>query len=212
MTTTRADWVLVGGPVQPWVDLGLVPIEADGVTRFAFFGTGIEVDASMPSGLSGLALSRDGVGGEARRPDIDGIAVDWRPAAGPTFVEHPLGVRQIDHVVITTDDLARTSGAVADVTGSVLKRVRETDEVRQGFHRLGGLIVEVVEHRRAEPGPAEMWGVVLAVDDLDAVCARLGPDVVGAPRPAVQPGRRITTVRREAGLGCAVALMSPHVG
>jgi hypothetical protein len=33
----------------------------------------------------------------------------------------------------------------------------------------------------------------------------------GEARPAVQPGRRIATVRRSAGLAAPVALMSPPV-
>ena len=37
----------------------------------------------------------------------------------------------------------------------------------------------------------------------------LGP-LVGPPKDAVQPGRRIATVSPEAGLGTALALMSPR--
>jgi hypothetical protein len=33
---------------------------------------------------------------------------------------------------------------------------------------------------------------------------------VGEPRPAVQPGRRITTVSREAGLSTRVAFIDPE--
>jgi hypothetical protein len=53
--------------------------------------------------------------------------------------------------------------------------------------------------------------VVFVVDDLDATVAWLGPDVVSTPRDAVQSGRRIASIRREAGLGLPVALMTPHV-
>ena len=45
---------------------------------------------------------------------------------------------------------------------------------------------------------------VVAVADVDALA---GP-LLGSARPAVQPGRRIATVRREAGLSTALALMS----
>jgi hypothetical protein len=45
-------------------------------------------------------------------------------------------------------------------------------------------------------------------DDLDRFCAVAGDGLVGAPRPAVQPGRRIATVRSAAGLPCPVAVMS----
>jgi hypothetical protein len=81
---------------------------------------------------------------------------------------------------------------------------------RQGFRRLGPAILELVEVRDAPPGPARFWGLVAIVGDLDALCAQLGPELVSAPRAAVQPGRRIATLRRAAGLAEALAFMSPE--
>ena len=82
----------------------------------------------------------------------------------------------------------------------------------QGFHRLGSVILEVVERRLVDPdqrtGRATYWGLVVVVEDLEAAVAHLGPDVIGAAKPAVQPGRRIATVRSGAGLGVPLALMS----
>ena len=37
---------------------------------------------------------------------------------------------------------------------------------------------------------------------------RIGDDRIGAPRDAVQPGRRIATIGEGAGLGVPVALMT----
>jgi len=66
--------------------------------------------------------------------------------------------------------------------------------------------------RQADPdhlaAHATYWGFVVTVADLDAAIAHLGPDVIGAAKPAVQPGRRIATVRSGAGLGVPLALMS----
>jgi hypothetical protein len=70
------------------------------------------------------------------------------------------------------------------------------------------LIVEVVERREVGDDPASFWGVVINVSDLDAAVVLAGADLVGSPKGAVQPGRRIATVRREAGLGLPVAMMS----
>jgi hypothetical protein len=50
--------------------------------------------------------------------------------------------------------------------------------------------------------------LALIAADLDRTVARLGKHV-SEIREAVQPGRRIATVRRSAGLAVAVALMSP---
>jgi hypothetical protein len=58
------------------------------------------------------------------------------------------------------------------------------------------------------PSDATYWGLVLIVDDIEAACSHLGPDVIGAPKPAVQPSRLIATVRSGAGLGVPLALMS----
>jgi hypothetical protein len=49
---------------------------------------------------------------------------------------------------------------------------------------------------------------VVIVPDLEALAERLGDDL-GASRDAVQPGRRIATVRESAELGVPVAFMSP---
>jgi hypothetical protein len=69
------------------------------------------------------------------------------------------------------------------------------------------VILEVVEHSRVEPGPARFWGITFAVADLDA-CAELLGERLGSIRDAVQPGRRIATVRESAGLGLPVALIT----
>ena len=141
--------------------------------------------------------------------DIDGLPTEVVAPPPPVLAEHPLGAIGLDHVVVVTDDLERTSAALADATGAPLKRVREVGEIRQGFHRLGPLIVEVVERAGLPPGPAAFWGLVLNVEDLDVAAERLGPELISPPKPAVQPGRSIATVRAEAGLGLPVALMTP---
>ena len=69
-----------------------------------------------------------------------------------------------------------------------------------------GCILELVENPRM-PHP-EVWGLVVIVDDLDALHETY-PDLVAPPKPAVQPGRSIATARREADLGTAVAFMTP---
>jgi len=152
-------------------------------------------------GLSGAPEAIDGIDA------IDGLAVHRvEPAADRAATAHPLGAVRVDHAVVFTDSLERTCGALAEATGCELKRVREAGAVRQGFHRLGEVIAEVVESDRATH--ASYWGFVLEVADLDAACSLLGPDLVGEPRGAVQPGQRIATIRSAAGLGVPVALIS----
>ena len=142
---------------------------------------------------------------------IDGLPTEIVAARGPVFADHEIGAVGLDHVVVTTSQLERTSDAIAAATGCELKRIRDLGEMRQGFHRIGrgGLIVELVERPDVPDGPASFWGLVVNVDDLDAACARLGADRVSPPKDAVQPGRRIATVRPDVGLGLPVALMTP---
>jgi hypothetical protein len=104
------------------------------------------------------------------------------------------------------------------VAGLDLRRIREqptpAGAPRQAFFRLGQEILEVVQEPDAAIArdggadrPARLWGLALTVEDLDRTVERLAGDV-GAARPAVQPGRRIATVGRSAGLSVPVALMS----
>ena len=130
---------------------------------------------------------------------------------------HPNGVARIDHVVLMSPDLDRT---VADLRsdGFDLRRVREGDtpggSTRQAFFRVGEPILEVVQApegtsvARDPDGPARLWGLAFRVEDLEQTASTLG-DLVGTPRDAVQPGRRIATLRPEAGLGPAIAFMTP---
>jgi catechol 2,3-dioxygenase-like lactoylglutathione lyase family enzyme len=136
-----------------------------------------------------------------------------RTATGP----HPNGVVRIDHVVLMSPDLDRT---VADLRGEgfELRRVREGEtpggSTRQAFFRVGEPILEVVQApegtsvARNPDGPARLWGLAFLVEDLEQTTSALG-DLVGTPRDAVQPGRRIATLRPEAGLGPAIAFMTP---
>jgi hypothetical protein len=208
--TARIDWLTVGGAAEPWRGLGLVAAgqDEDGCQLVPLFGAGIEIDTTAKPGLRRLVCS----GVDPQTTHIDGVPIEVRDDGPPLFANHPLGASHVDHVVIVTGSLSRTCGAIADVTGAPLKRVREAGEIRQGFHRVGGsggLIVEVVERAGLADDSASLWGFAIVVDDLDRRCRSLGPDVVSAPRDAVQPGRTIATVREQAGLGVPLALMSP---
>jgi len=130
--------------------------------------------------------------------------------AAPESAEHPVGAIRIDHVVVLTPALERTIAAF-ERAGIRCRRVREdggpAGDMRQAFFRLGEVIVEAVEVPGEPDDPARFWGVTFAVADLDRAAADLG-DLCAPIRDAVQPGRRIAPLRREAGLGLPVALIS----
>jgi hypothetical protein len=142
---------------------------------------------------------------------IDGLAT--RPAGDrpPEGVPNPNGVVEIDHLVVLTPSLQRTIDAF-EAVGVELRRIREGETglgpYRQAFFRVGRPVLEVVEVADMEAeAPARFWGITFTVADIDAAAEMLG-DRVGRVKDAVQPGRRITTVRKEAGLGLPVALIS----
>ncbi|MEO5974803.1 MAG: hypothetical protein ABIQ38_06355 [Ilumatobacteraceae bacterium] len=148
---------------------------------------------------------------------IDGLATSYAdeiptlnsPKSGPSNTSFYLPIVGVDHVVVNTPDLQRTSDAIASATGATLKRVREAGNgIQQGFHRLGGVIVEIVSTPQAIAGPAKFWGLVFVVENLDDVFENLGPDVLTPPKSAVQPGRSIATFRSGAQLGVPCALMT----
>ncbi|MCW3041257.1 MAG: hypothetical protein JWM31_3162, partial [Solirubrobacterales bacterium] len=150
-------------------------------------------------------------GPAAARPDaVDGLPTRWTdepPAAADRHANTAVGV---DHVVLRTDDTGRTFAAL-EATGMTLRRERTAGEgaraLRQGFFRHGEAIVEVVGPLvAAGKRPAALWGLTIRVADLDAAVALLG-SAAGVVRDAVQPGRRIVTVRAEATAGLPLAFM-----
>ena len=125
---------------------------------------------------------------------------------------HPNGVIAIDHVVLLSPDLHRTVAALAAV-GVAPRRERDGElggrQVRQIFFRFGEVIIEAVgTPGTASPGPSALWGITYVVADIDATTSFFG-DRTSPVKDAVQPGRRITTLRhRELGMSVRSAMIS----
>ena len=180
----------LGDAPAAWARLGFAPDEAGevvlGEARLRLTGRG--------GGI--LRVAADGL--TAAAPDGLPLHPSTRAQAGGLKSGlHPNGAIAVDHVVALTGSLDRTVAALA---GAGLDLRRRTDSM--AFLRLGPTILEVVERGG---DPPRLWGLVVVVPALEG----LGP-LVGAPKDAVQPGRRIATVSREAGLGTALALMTPR--
>jgi catechol 2,3-dioxygenase-like lactoylglutathione lyase family enzyme len=124
---------------------------------------------------------------------------------------------RLRHVVLLSPDLDRTVEELRS-DGFELRRIREGEtpggSTRQAFFRLGEPILELVQApegtsvARKLDGPARLWGIAFLVEDIDATRSALG-ELLGTRRDAVQPGRKIATLRPEAGLGPAIAFMTP---
>jgi hypothetical protein len=206
MNSARIGELVIGGSRANWAQVG-INFSQDGV--FAIGDIALRIDESLPAGLHSWAFTNI----DSTISSIDGIPttevlIDSQQSENETheFVLKPLGM---DHVVVNTPDLERTSGALHNATGAELKRIRDAGNgMRQGFHRLGEVIVEIVSAPSMPAGDASLWGFVINVADVNAVAAYLGPDVLSPPKPAVQKNRLIATFRGAVGLGVPVALMS----
>jgi hypothetical protein len=162
-------------------------------------------------GAGGRGIVSWGIAGLDGVEEIDGLPVERADGPAPDPGEepqHPNGAVGIDHVVLLTPAFDRTAAAL-ERAGLGLRRV--TDEIRpglrQGFRRLGPAILELVQ-APPEVDRVHLWGLTLIVRDIHALAGRLASDL-GEVRAAVQPGRRIATLRRSAGLSTPLAFMDP---
>jgi hypothetical protein len=175
------------------------------------------VGFGVDDGICAISRVRVRLTGKGERRGI----LDWtlgESASELVAPPHPNGVVRVDHVVMLSPDLDRTVGELESQAFD-LRRRREGDtpggSTRQAFFRAGEPILEVVQApegtsvARDPGGPARLWGLAFLVEDMEATAAALG-DLLGSPRDAVQPGRRIATLRPEAGLGPAIAFMTPQ--
>ena len=137
---------------------------------------------------------------------IDGVTT-FRGTPGRPDV-HPNTTTAIDHVVLASPDLDRTTEALG-AFGIELRRIRDAGRMEQRFFRLGEVVLELIGQPGARgEGPATVWGLALTAADLAAAAELLG-DRLGPVTDAVQRGRRIATLRHEAlGLGVPIAFLT----
>lgn len=191
------DAVVLGDAPHVWQRLGFTVTNG---TEIALGGARLCLGADG-EGIVGWSLRN------LEHPDLDGLPAHRSTSALPKAVEHPNTASALDHIVALTPDVDRTTAKLRDA-GLDYRRTREAGNgAKQAFFVLGPALLEL-------GGPADgdvrFWGLTIVIDDLDAAAQRLG-DRLGRIKDAVQPGRRIATVRPEAGLGVPVAFISPRV-
>ncbi len=182
-----------------------------GTTAAALRRLGLDVDGDR-AGVGGVTIE---AGGTGAGDGILGIAVEGAdPAGSLPLVEvapvpdgaHPLGATAVDHVVVLAGDV----DAAVTGLGATARRIEERGGRRYAYVVAGTALLEFVGPAVPEDRPPHLWGLALTVADLDAAVAWLG-EGCGAPKDAVQPGRRIATVRHEVlGLGVPTVLLSPR--
>ncbi len=207
------DELLIADPPERWSALGFTVAEGACVLGVVQLVLGGRRPGEGRPGEGIIGWSLRGAAGT----ELDGLptTASERPLR-ERAPEQPNGVIAIDHVVAISPAFERSVQAL-QAAGLDLRRVREeptpAGAPRQAFFRLGEEILELV----AEPAevsaraggadrPARFWGLALRTDELERTVEAFG-EHAGPIRPAVQPGRRIATVRRSAGLTVPLALM-----
>ena len=205
--------LIVGDPPSAWLAAGFEVRHHHGRARTTIG----EVDIELVGPDDGRGIIAWRFADESMPTDIDGIRTlraTERPTDGGPSHDHENLVTGLDHVVMFTPDLDRTVAAMQHA-GFDARRTRDVPgsdpPTRQVFFWAGPTIVELVGP--VEPsgdGPATLWGLAVTADDLDAVHSVL-EDRLGRPKPAVQSGRSIATLRtRDLGISTAIAFMTPH--
>lgn len=209
--TVILDEIQVADPVQAWTQAGFA-VGSDAVCRVG--GVGIRlVGRDRGTGIVGWSLR--GLPPGRSIDDLDGVPTTRSDAAPDTPGTHPNGVTTIDHVVLLSPDLGRTVESLA-AAGVEPRRERDGElggrPIRQIFFRLGEVIIEVVgSPDSAGEGPSTLWGITYVVADIDATAAFFG-DRAAPVKDAVQPGRRISTLRRDQlGISVRTAVISVPV-
>jgi hypothetical protein len=189
---------------------------ADAPERWSALGFDVH-DGAVDIGMVRIWLGGEGTGitsWSLRRVNasgsIDGLRTTApRMVVPPPFQTHPNGATGIDHVVVLTPNFDRTSAALAKA-GVDLRRDQYTEaRGRLGFRRIGPAVLELAHQPEMEDDDPKLWGLTFVVISLDLLAERLG-DLLGPISLAIQPGRRIATLNREAGLSVPVAFMSPE--
>jgi hypothetical protein len=202
------DELEIADPPDAWEAAGFA-VDDDGTCRAGTVRLRLTGRRDDGKGVRSWALRDAGEG------PIDGLVTtaSQRGPADPAV--HVNGTRLIDHVVVASPDIDRTVRALCD-RGFEPRRERRTATygapMRQVFFRMGEVILELIGPGEARPDAADhrarFFGLAFTVDDLDATKELLG-DRLGDVKDAVQPGRRISTLRhKELGISTAIAFMS----
>ena len=210
--TVTVDEFDVADLADAWTRAGFT-VGSDAVCRIGGIGIRL-VGRDRGAGILGWSLR--GLPSDGSVHDLDGVPTTRSNEAPAASTTHRNGVIAIDHVVLLSPDLGRTVESLAAV-GVDPRRERDSEldgrPIRQIFFRLGEVIVEVVgAPDMAGEGPSSLWGMTYAVTDIDATASFFG-DGTAPVTDAVQPGRRITTLRHRAfGMSVRTALISAPVG
>jgi hypothetical protein len=203
------DEILVGDPPEAWEAAGYT-VDGDGSCRIGQVRVRL-VGRDGGKRILGWSL-RGAPSARLAAGSLDGVPTTASEAPPVEPAVHANGSRSIDHVVLLTPDLRRTTAALEGI-GLTSRGERDSDTygapMRQVFFRMGEVILELIgQPDSAGEGDPGFFGLAITVEDLDATAGLLG-EHLGQVKDAVQDGRRIATLRhRDLGMSVATAFMS----
>jgi hypothetical protein len=216
-STITVDELIVGDEPEAWRAAGFT-VDDDGTCRVGHVrirlvgrGQGKRIRSWSLRGVDTDVLDGDPTGGDIT--NIDGIPTTTSNEPWCDPADHANGALIIDHIVLVTPDQQRTI-ARFEAVDLHPRRTRQTDTYGapflQTFFRAGEVILELIgPEAPGGDGPAGFFGLAFTVADLDATAALLGAGL-GDVKDAVQPGRRIGTLRhKQFDMSVATAFMSP---
>lgn len=204
------DALVVADPPEAWEAAGFA-VDGDGTVRVGSVRVRL---VGRERGKRIVSWSLRGI--DPGVDDVDGLSTSASDAPPSSPAAHRNGATVLDHLVVVTPDTDRTVGVLSGL-GLELRRTRRMPAEQYGFDgtqsffRLGDPILELIGPREPSgDGPCGFFGLAWTVRDLDALAADLGP-ALGRVKDAVQPGRRIATLRhKDLGMSVATAFMSPE--
>ncbi|MFY9921640.1 MAG: glyoxalase [Mycobacterium sp.] len=216
--TVTVDEIEVADPADAWTQAGFT-VDPDARCRIGGVrirlvgrGRGVAPAATLAAGAGIIGWSLRGLPSDGPLDELDGVPTTRSAAATAAPATHANGVTAIDHVVLLSPDLGRTVRSLSAV-GVEPRRERNGElggrPIRQIFFRFGEVIIEAVgSPGTASEGPSTLWGITYVVADIDATASFFG-DHTTPVKDAVQPGRRITTLRhQELGMSVRTAMIS----
>jgi len=205
------DEITVGDRPEAWEAAGFT-VDEDGTCRIGEVRVRL---VGRDAGKRILGWSLRGVPAGSLGPDgLAGLPTTASDGPRSQPAAHANGATSIDHVVLFSPDLERTAAAI-EAIGVERRGERDSDTygapMRQLFFRMGEVVIELIgSPDTVSEGDPGFFGLAHTVDDLDAAALLLG-DHLGNIKDAVQPGRRIATLRhKELDMSVATALMSPE--
>mmetsp|Transcript_18933 Transcript_18933/g.61747 ORF Transcript_18933/g.61747 Transcript_18933/m.61747 type:complete len:230 (-) Transcript_18933:9-698(-) len=167
------------------------------------------------SGGDGAVLSWTLSGAAADAPECIGGLPTALAVKAPNISSsaHPCGALAIDHVVLRTTHIEQTASQLA---ACGLSRRKDIPNLHKGVSAVLFLarntIVELIgpattlgsaAAATGEPATAQVWGLTVVVPCVDeglrnALGQALAGEILGRPRTAVQEGRRIAPLKRDA--------------